>query len=108
VEAKNHAGPALTLSFVIVAIVATRAAALGLSPKLFDEEATVNIGAVWIIAVLTVVAVVGIKLSSMVTSVLVIVKVAVCVLILAVGVCYLKAGKSHAVHPARTAPGRRH
>jgi APA family basic amino acid/polyamine antiporter len=148
VEAKNHAGPAVTLSFVIGAVVAALAALcyaelassvptagsaytyafatlgeifawiigwdlllefalgaavvsrgwsgylanlLGLPQELFGEEATVNIGAVLIIAVLTVVAVVGIKLSSLVTNVLVIVKVAVCVLILAVGVFYVKA-----------------
>jgi APA family basic amino acid/polyamine antiporter len=148
VEAKTHAGPAVTLSFVIGAVVAALAALcyaelassvptagsaytyafatlgeifawiigwdlllefalgaavvsrgwsgylanlLGLPQELFGEEATVNIGAVLIIAVLTVVAVVGIKLSSLVTNVLVIVKVAVCVLILAVGVFYIKA-----------------
>jgi APA family basic amino acid/polyamine antiporter len=148
VEAKNHAGPAVTLSFVIGAVVAALAALcyaelassvptagsaytyafatlgeifawiigwdlllefalgaavvsrgwsgylanlFGLPQNLFGEEATVNIGAVLIIAVLTVVAVAGIKLSSVVTNVLVVVKIAVCVLILAVGVFYIKA-----------------
>ncbi|MFD8499048.1 amino acid permease [Amycolatopsis sp. NPDC059657] len=147
IEAKNHAGPAVTLSFVIGAVVAGLAALcyaelassvptagsaytyafatlgevfawiigwdlllefalgaavvsrgwsgylanlLGLSPSLFGEEAPVNIGAVLIIAVLTVVAVVGIKESAFLTNILVLVKVAVCVLILAVGAFYVK------------------
>ncbi|HEV7980940.1 amino acid permease [Amycolatopsis sp.] len=161
VEAKNHAGPAVTLSFVIGAVVAALAALcyaelassvptagsaytyafatlgeifawiigwdlllefalgaavvsrgwsgylanlLGLPQELFGEEATVNIGAVLIIAVLTVVAVVGIKLSSLVTNVLVIVKVAVCVLILAVGVFYIKASNLTPFIPSSQPP----
>ncbi|GAB3375160.1 APC family permease [Amycolatopsis echigonensis] len=147
VEAKTHAGPSVTLSFVIGAVVAGLAALcyaelassvptagsaytyafatlgeifawiigwdlllefalgaavvsrswsgylanlLGLSPERFGEDATVNVGAVLIIAVLTVVAVVGIKESSWLTNLLVLVKVAVCVLILAVGVFFVK------------------
>ncbi|PKV90489.1 APA family basic amino acid/polyamine antiporter [Amycolatopsis echigonensis] len=147
VEAKTHAGPSVTLSFVIGAVVAGLAALcyaelassvptagsaytyafatlgeifawiigwdlllefalgaavvsrswsgylanlLGLSPEWFGEDATVNVGAVLIIAVLTVVAVVGIKESSWLTNLLVLVKVAVCVLILAVGVFFVK------------------
>ncbi|WP_068021514.1 amino acid permease [Nocardia mexicana] len=147
VEATTHAGPAVTLSFVIGAVVAGLAALcyaelassvptagsaytyalatlgevfgwiigwdlllefalgaavvsrgwsgylanlLGLPPQWFGEDATINIGAVLIIAVLTVVAVAGIKQSARVTNVLVVVKVAVCVLIVAVGVFFVK------------------
>jgi APA family basic amino acid/polyamine antiporter len=161
VEAKNHAGPAVTLSFVIGAVVAGLAALcyaelassvptagsaytyafatlgevfawiigwdlllefalgaavvsrgwsgylanlLGLPPELFGEEAVVNIGAVLIIAVLTVVAVVGIRQSSLFTNALVIVKLAVCVLIVAVGVFFVKgANLVPFVPPARPA-----
>ncbi len=147
VEAKTHAGPSVTLSFVLGAVVAGLAALcyaelassvptagsaytyafatlgetfawiigwdlllefalgaavvsrgwsgylanlMGLSPDWFGEDAKVNIGAVAIIAVLTVIAVIGIKESARVTNVLVLVKVAVCVLILAVGVFYIR------------------
>ncbi|MFE0025748.1 amino acid permease [Amycolatopsis sp. NPDC059021] len=147
VQAKTHAGPSVTLSFVLGAVVAGLAALcyaelassvptagsaytyafatlgevfawiigwdlllefalgaavvsrgwsgylanlLGLSPELFGEKATVNIGAVLIIAVLTVVAVIGIKQSAWLTNLLVVVKVAVCVLILVVGVFFVR------------------
>ncbi|OXM49094.1 APC family permease [Amycolatopsis alba] len=147
VEAKSHAGPSVTLSFVLGAVVAGMAALcyaelassvptagsaytyafatlgetfawiigwdlllefalgaavvsrgwsgylanlMGLSPEWFGEDAKVNIGAVAIIAVLTVIAVIGIKESARVTNLLVLVKVAVCVLILAVGVFYIR------------------
>lgn len=162
VEAKNHAGPSVTLSFVIGAVVAGLAALcyaelassvptagsaytyafatlgevfawiigwdlllefalgaavvsrgwsgylanlLGLPPELFGEEAVVNIGAVLIIAVLTVVAVVGIRQSSLFTNALVIVKLAVCVLIVAVGVFFVKGTNLVPfIPPARPAP----
>lgn len=148
VEAKSHAGPSVTLSFVLGAVVAGLAALcyaelassvptagsaytyafatlgetfawiigwdlllefalgaavvsrgwsgylanlMGLSPDWFGENAKVNIGAVAIIAVLTVIAVIGIKESARVTNVLVLVKVAVCLLILAVGVFFVRA-----------------
>ncbi|WP_328607972.1 amino acid permease [Amycolatopsis sp. NBC_00345] len=147
VEAKTHAGPSVTLSFVLGAVVAGLAALcyaelassvptagsaytyafatlgevfawiigwdlllefalgaavvsrgwsgylanlLGLSPAWFGEDAKVNVGAVLIIAVLTVVAVMGIRESAWLTNVLVVVKVAVCVLILVVGVFFIK------------------
>ena len=148
VEAKEHAGPAVTLSFVIGAVVAALAALcyaelassvptagsaytyafatlgeifawiigwdlllefglglavvsrswsgylanlFGLPEVLFGEAAPINIGAVLIIAVLTVVAVVGIHESSRLTNVLVVVKLAVCVLIIAVGLFFIDA-----------------
>jgi APA family basic amino acid/polyamine antiporter len=163
VQAKNHAGPAVTLSFVIGAVVAALAAVcyaelassvptagsaytyafatlgevfawiigwdlllefalgaavvsrgwsgylanlLGLPPSLFGEEATVNIGAVLIIAVLAVIAVLGVKQSALFTNTLVVVKVAVCVLILAVGVFFVKsANLTPFVPPAQPPSG---
>jgi APA family basic amino acid/polyamine antiporter len=148
VEAKEHAGPAVTLSFVIGAVVAALAALcyaelassvptagsaytyafatlgelfawiigwdlllefglglavvsrswssylanlFGLPQVLFGETAPVNIGAVLIIGVLTVVAIIGIRESSRLTNVLVVVKLAVCVLIIGVGVFFIDA-----------------
>jgi APA family basic amino acid/polyamine antiporter len=146
VEAKDHAGPAVTLSFVIGAVVAALAALcyaelassvptagsaytyafatlgelfawiigwdlllefglglavvsrswssylanlFGLPQVLFGETAPVNIGAILIIAVLTVVAVIGIRESARLTNVLVVIKLAVCVLIIGVGVFFI-------------------
>ncbi len=163
VEAKEHAGPAVTLSFLIGAVVAGLAALcyaelassvptagsaytyafatlgeifawiigwdlllefglglatvarswsgylsnlFGLPSSLFGEDATVNIGAVLIIAVLTVVAVAGIQQSSRLTNILVAVKLAVCVLILVVGFFYIDtANLTPFVPPARPAEG---
>ncbi|WET83168.1 amino acid permease [Amycolatopsis sp. QT-25] len=161
VEAKSHAGPSVTLSFVLGAVVAGMAALcyaelasgvptagsaytyafatlgetfawiigwdlllefalgaavvsrgwsgylanlMGLSPDWFGEDAKVNIGAVAIIAVLTVVAVLGIKDSARVTNLLVLVKVAVCVLILAVGVFYVRGENLTPFLPPAQAP----
>ncbi|KAA9153352.1 amino acid permease [Amycolatopsis acidicola] len=163
VEAKTHAGPAVTLSFVIGAVVAALAALcyaelassvptagsaytyafatlgevfawiigwdlllefalgaavvsrgwsgylanlFGLPSQWFGEDATVNVGAVVIIAVLTVVAVTGIKESAWLTNVLVVVKVAVCVLIVAVGVFFIKgANLTPFIPPAQSSGG---
>jgi len=161
VEAKSHAGPSVTLSFVLGAVVAGMAALcyaelassvptagsaytyafatlgetfawiigwdlllefalgaavvsrgwsgylanlMGLSPEWFGEDAKVNIGAVAIIAVLTVIAVIGIKESARVTNLLVLVKVAVCVLILAVGVFYIRGENLTPFIPAAQPP----
>ncbi|MFK0250264.1 APC family permease [Amycolatopsis azurea] len=161
VEAKSHAGPSVTLSFVLGAVVAGMAALcyaelassvptagsaytyafatlgetfawiigwdlllefalgaavvsrgwsgylanlMGLSPEWFGEDAKVNIGAVAIIAVLTVIAVIGIKESARVTNLLVLVKVAVCVLILAVGVFYIRGENLTPFIPPAQAP----
>ena len=148
VEAKQHAGPAVTLSFVIGAVVAALAAIcyaemassvptagsaytyafatlgegfawiigwdlllefslgaavvsrgwsgyladlFGLPPELFGEEAVVNVGAVLILAILTVVAVVGIKMSALFTNALVVVKLIVCVLVIGIGAFFVTA-----------------
>jgi basic amino acid/polyamine antiporter, APA family len=163
VEAKSHAGPAVTLSFVIGAVVAALAALcyaelassiptagsaytyafatlgevfawiigwdlllefalgaavvsrgwsgylanlLGLPQSWFGEQATVNVGAVAIIAVLTVIAVAGIRESSRATNVLVLIKVAVCVLILVAGAFFVKAANlSPFIPPAQPGTG---
>ncbi|MBQ6640017.1 MAG: amino acid permease [Saccharopolyspora sp.] len=145
IEAKDHAGPAVVLSFVIGGVVAALAALcyaelasavptagsaytyaystlgeifawiigwdlllefalgsavvsrswsgyiaslLGLPQEWFGEDATVNLGAILIIAVLTVVAVSGIRESSWVTNALVVIKVAVCVLVIVAGLFF--------------------
>ncbi|MER7013761.1 amino acid permease [Saccharopolyspora sp. NPDC000359] len=145
IEAKDHAGPGVVLSFVIGGVVAALAALcyaelssavptagsaytygyatlgelfawiigwdlllefalgaavvsrswsgyvanlLGLPPEWFGEDAAVNVGAILIIAALTAVAVIGIRESSWVTNGLVIVKVAVCVLVVVAGLFF--------------------
>ena len=163
VEAKEHAGPAVTLSFLIGAVVAGLAALcyaelassvptagsaytyayatlgeifawiigwdlllefglglatvsrswsgylanlFGLPSSLFGEDATVNVGAVVIIAVLTVVAVAGIQQSSRLTNLLVLVKLAVCLLILVAGFFFINtANLVPFVPPARAPEG---
>ena len=146
VEAKNAAGPAVVISFVIAGVVAVLAAlcyaelassvptagsaysyayatageliawiigwdlflefALGaavvargwsgyvgnlldLPTSLFGEDAPVNVGAVLIVVVLTVIAVLGIRESARVTGVLVIVKVAICVFVIVAGAWFV-------------------
>jgi basic amino acid/polyamine antiporter, APA family len=146
VEARNTAGPAVVISFVIAGVVAVLAAlcyaelassvptagsaysyafatagefvawiigwdlflefALGaavvargwsgyvgsllhLPTSLFGEEAPVNVGAVLIVVVLTLIAVLGIRESARVTGVLVIVKVAVCVFVVVLGAWFV-------------------
>ncbi|MEK6464071.1 MULTISPECIES: amino acid permease [Pseudonocardia] len=161
VEAQQHAGPAVTLSFLIGAVVAGLAAVcyaelassvptagsaytyafatlgevfawiigwdlllefglglavvsrswsgylaslFGLPTAWFGEDATVNVGAVLIIALLTVVAVAGIQQSARLTNLLVLVKLAVCVLILAVGVFYIDPANLQPFIPPAQAP----
>jgi APA family basic amino acid/polyamine antiporter len=146
VEAKNTAGPAVVISFVIAGVVAVLAAlcyaelassvptagsaysyafatvgelvawiigwdlflefALGaavvargwsayvgnllhLPASLFSEEATVNLGAVLIVVVLTIIAAIGIRESARVTGALVIVKVAICVFVIVAGAWFV-------------------
>src|SRR4051812_41182377 len=149
VEAKNHAGPAIVLSFAIAGIVSMLAAlcyaelaaavptagssytyayttigellawiiawdlilefALGASvvsrgwsgylqdlfnlPKAFfgEEDSVVNLGAVAIALVLGVIAAVGIRESKLVTNALVVIKVSVCIFVIAVGLFFVKA-----------------
>ena len=147
IEAKQHAGPAVVISFVLAGVVALLAAlsyselaaavptagsaytyayatigqlpawiigwdlvlefALGASvvargwsgylqnlfdlpTSLFGEESVVNVGAIGIVAVLTVVAVAGVKESAILTNVLVVVKVAICLFVIVVGAFFVK------------------
>lgn len=146
IEAKHHAGPAVTLSFLIAGGIALLAAlcyselastvptagsaytyayatlgeifawiigwdlvlefALGaavvsrgwsgylrslfdLPGTFFGETSVVNVGAILIAAVLGIVAMIGAKESARVTDVLVIVKVAVCIFVIAVGAFFI-------------------
>ena len=163
VEAKDNAGPAVTISFAIGAVVAGLAALcyaelassvptagsaytytfatlgevfawiigwdlllefglglatvsrswsgylaelFGLPSQWFGEDATVNVGAVVIIGLLTVVAVTGIRQSALLTNVLVLVKVAVAVLVIVVGAFFFNAANlTPFVPPARAPEG---
>jgi APA family basic amino acid/polyamine antiporter len=146
-EAREHAGPAVALSFVVAGVVSLLAAlcyaelassvptagsaytyayatmgevvawiigwdlvlefALGAAvvarswsgylANLFDlpaswfaEEATVNVGAVAVVLSLGAIATAGIRQSSRVTNVLVLVKVAVCVFVIIAGALFVK------------------
>ncbi|SDT05603.1 basic amino acid/polyamine antiporter, APA family [Nocardioides scoriae] len=148
-EAKNHAGPAIVISFAIAGVVSMLAAlcyaelaaavptagssytyayttigeifawiiawdlilefALGAAvvargwsgylqqlfglPQAFfgEENSVVNLGAVAIALVLGVVAAVGIRESKLVTNALVVIKVSVCVFVIAAGLFFVKA-----------------
>ncbi|MCW2778393.1 MAG: amino acid permease-associated protein [Frankiales bacterium] len=160
VEAKESAGPAVTLSFLLAGVAAALAAlcyaelssgvpaagsaytyayatigelaawiigwdlllefALGaatvargwssylqdlfnLPTSLFGEKAPVNVGALALVLVLGVVAVVGVKQSSRVTGVLVAVKVAICVFVVVAGLFYVKGANLHPYVPAARA-----
>ena len=66
------------------------------------EEATVNLPAIFIVAVMTGVLILGIKFSSRVTSVIVAIKVAIVLLVIVVGLFYVKAANySPFVPPAQ-------
>src|SRR4051795_4585191 len=163
IQAKNNAGPAVVISFVIAGVVAVLAAlcyaelassvptagsaysyafatagefvawiigwdlflefALGaavvargwsgyvgnlldLPTSLFGEKAPVNVGAVLIVVVLTVIAVLGIRESARVTGVLVIVKVTICVFVIVAGAWFVTgANLTPFVPPGRPAEG---
>jgi APA family basic amino acid/polyamine antiporter len=79
---------------------------LDLPPSLFGEESTVNLGAVLIVAVLTLVAVLGIRESARVTSGLVVVKVAICVFVIGAGAWFVRgANLTPFVPPSRPVEG---
>jgi APA family basic amino acid/polyamine antiporter len=86
----------LFLEFALGAAVVARgwSAYLGnlldLPTSLFGEDAGFNLGAVAIVVVLTVVAVLGIQESARVTSLLVVVKVAICVFVVVAGIWFVK------------------
>lgn len=85
----------LLLEFALGAAVNSRAWSgyianlLGLPQEWFGEDSSVNLGAMAIIALLTVIAIIGIRGSSLFTNALVIVKVAVCVMVVAAGLFFL-------------------
>lgn len=85
----------LILEFALGAAVVARswsgylADLFSLPPRLFTEEAPVNIGAVFIVLVLGVIAAVGVKESARVTNVLVFVKVAISVFIVVAGFFFI-------------------
>ncbi|MGK5682842.1 amino acid permease [Actinoplanes sp. URMC 104] len=161
VEAQDHAGPAVTVSFVLAGIASLLAAlcyaelassvptagsaytyayatmgeifawiigwdlvlefALGaavvargwsgylaelfnLPTTLFGEDSVVNVGAIFITLLLGAVATVGIRQSSRVTNVLVVVKVAICLFVVVAGLFFVKtANLAPFVPPARPA-----
>jgi basic amino acid/polyamine antiporter, APA family len=63
---------------------------LNLPTSLFGEGSVFNLGAVLIVVVLAIIAVLGIQESANVTNLLVVVKVAVCVFVVVVGVWYVR------------------
>ncbi|WP_406831561.1 amino acid permease [Pedococcus sp. KACC 23699] len=159
IEAKNHAGPGVVISFAIAGLVSLLAAlcyaemaaavptagsaytyayatigevfawiigwdlilefALGaavvargwsgymqqlfnLPTSLFGEKAPVNVGAVAIVLVLGLVAILGIRESARVTNALVAVKVAICVFVIVAGAFFVKgANLTPFIPPAR-------
>lgn len=149
VQAKNNAGPAIVISFLIAGSVAVLAAicyaelaaavptagssytyayttigeifawiiawdlilefalgaavvargwsgylqhALNLPHAFFGEkDSTVNLGAVLIVVIIGTIATIGIRESKLITNALVVVKVSVCVFVIAVGIFFVKA-----------------
>jgi basic amino acid/polyamine antiporter, APA family len=76
-----------------------------LPTSIAGEEATINIPAIFIALVMTGVLILGIKLSSRVTSVIVAIKVAIVLMVIAVGIFYVKAANySPFIPPAQPTP----
>ncbi len=86
----------LLLEFVLGASVVSRGwsgylqSLFQLPTSIFGESSVVNVGAIAIVAVLTVVAVTGVKQSAILTNTLVVVKVAVCLFVIVAGCFFLK------------------
>src|SRR3954462_1755426 len=161
VEAKNHAGPAVVVSFLIAGVVSVLAAlcyaelassvptagsaytyayatlgepiawiigwdlvlefALGASvvargwsgylgdllnlpTSFFGEKSVVNLGAMFIVLVLGVIAVVGIRESARVTNTLVLIKVSICVFVIVAGLFFIKGSNLTPFVPPAKAP----
>jgi APA family basic amino acid/polyamine antiporter len=87
----------LVLEFALGAAVVARgwssylANLFDLPPSLFTEQAPVNVGAVFIVLLLGTVAAVGVRESARVTNWLVVVKVAICLFVIAAGLFFVKA-----------------
>jgi len=102
----------LVLEFALGAAVVARgwsgylAELFDLPGTVFGESSVVNVGAIAITLVLGAVATVGIRQSSRVTNVLVVVKVTICVFVVVAGLFFVKAANlSPFVPPARPATG---
>ncbi|MEV4349687.1 amino acid permease [Actinoplanes sp. NPDC049596] len=100
----------LVLEFALGAAVVARgwsgylASLFDLPTSLFGEDSVVNVGAIVITLLLGAVATVGIKQSSRVTNVLVVVKVGICLFVVVAGLFFLKAANlTPFVPPARPA-----
>lgn len=159
IEARNHAGPAVSLSYLLAGAIAALAAlcysemassvptagsaytyayatmgevfawiigwdlvlefALGaavvsrgwsgyltslfdLPDAFFGETSSINLGAMAIALVLGIVAMIGAKESARVTNVLVVIKVAVCIFVIAVGAFFIKVANYHPFIPEST------
>lgn len=78
---------------------------LDLPTSLFGDKAVVDLGAILIVVLLTILTIVGTKLSSRFLGVLVVVKVTVVLFVIALGVFYIKAANySPFIPPAVTRP----
>ncbi len=102
----------LILEFALGAAVVARGwsgylqDSFGLPHAFFGEEdSVVNLGAVFIVLVLGLVAAIGIRESKWVTNALVVIKVSVCLFVVAVGVFFIKvAFYSPYIPPSKPAP----
>lgn len=101
----------LVLEFALGAAVVARgwsgylAQLFGLPGSVFGESSTVNVGAIAITLLLGAVATIGIRQSSRVTNLLVVVKVTICVFVVVAGAFFVKAANlSPFVPPAQPTP----
>ena len=96
----------LVLEFALGAAVVARgwsgylAELFGLPAGLFGESSTVNVGAIAITLLLGGVATLGIRQSSRVTNILVVVKVAICLFVVIAGAFFIKAANLTPFVPA--------
>ena len=87
----------LVLEFALGAAVVARgwsgylAELFDLPAAFFGESSTVNVGAIGVVLVLGTVATIGIRQSSRVTNVLVVVKIAICVFVVVAGLFFVRA-----------------
>lgn len=85
----------LILEFTLGAAVVSRAWSayvgnlLGIPKTLFGEHAPVNVGAIIVIVILGLITLMGVKESSMVTNILVIIKVSICLFFIVVGAFFV-------------------
>src|SRR3954453_14340297 len=86
----------LILEFALGASVVARGGSgylgdlLNLPTSFFGEKSVVNLGAMFIVLVLGVIAVVGIRESARVTNTLVLIKVSICVFVIVAGLFFIK------------------